>query len=136
MKPREERKRDLVQEWLDRAGEDLGLAEYLFSEGVYYRAIGFNAQQAAEKYIKAFLVWHQIDFPKIHDLGKLLNLAARVDPDIAESLRNITELNIFGAEIRYPSDLPDVTHPEAKRAVELAEMVRDEIIIHLPPRKK
>jgi HEPN domain-containing protein len=26
---------------------------------------GFHAQQAAEKYIKAFLVRHQVEFPKL-----------------------------------------------------------------------
>lgn len=75
MRPPEEVKRQLVQQWLSRAEEDLRVAEHIFNANVPYRfSVAFHAQQAAEKYLKAFLVHHQIKFPKIHDLGKILDL--------------------------------------------------------------
>ena len=61
----------------DRANEDLSLARHLLSEGIYLRAVGFHAQQAAEKYLKAFLILRQVDFPKTHAMGKLLDYIAR-----------------------------------------------------------
>ena len=62
---------ELVQQWTAKAETDFGLAEHLVSEGKYLDAIGFHAQQAAEKFLKAFLVEHQIEFPKTHNIGEL-----------------------------------------------------------------
>jgi len=36
--------------------------------------IGFHAQQAVEKALKAWLVHLGIDFPKVHSLGALMDL--------------------------------------------------------------
>jgi HEPN domain-containing protein len=88
MKSPEEAKRELYERWIRRADEDLAVAEQLSFDGVpYFGSIGFHAQQAAEKFLKAFLVWHQIEFPKTHDLGKLLQLVARSDQKLADSLQ-------------------------------------------------
>ena len=81
MKRPEETRRELVREWLEKSQNDLGLAEYLIRErSPYLNAIGFNAQQAAEKILKAFLVRHQVEFPKTHNIGELLDLVAHVAP--------------------------------------------------------
>ena len=45
-----------------------------------YDAVCFHAQQAAEKYLKAFLQEHEVDFPKTHNLIELLELCLPVDP--------------------------------------------------------
>jgi HEPN domain-containing protein len=123
----EDRKRALVGEWLERADEDLNLARHLLSEGMYLRAVGFHAQQAAEKYLKAFLILRQVDFPKTHAIGKLLDYIAHEDKLVAESLRALTELSRYGVTIRYPGDLPDVSLEDACRAVELGGKAADEI---------
>jgi HEPN domain-containing protein len=118
----------LVQEWLDKANEDLAVADYLISSvRPYYGAVGFHAQQAAEKFIKAFLVDRQIEFPKTHDLEKLLDLVASLAEPLANSLRAVTVLTVYGVETRYPADLPDLALHEAQAAVALATMVRDAI---------
>lgn len=91
----------------------------------YLEAIGFHAQQAAEKSLKAFLVRYQIEFPKTHDLGELLDLTATVDSSFAGSLREVTILTPYGVGIRYPSDFPEMTRDDAQSAVELARKVRE-----------
>ncbi len=63
---------DFVQQWLDKAHKDLRVAGVLLrGELDDYESVGFHAQQAAEKYIKALLVRHQIEFPKTLDDLKL-----------------------------------------------------------------
>jgi HEPN domain-containing protein len=37
----------------------------------------FHCQQAAEKYLKTLLIFHEVSFPKTHDLLLLLELAAK-----------------------------------------------------------
>ena len=42
--------------------------------GVYLEDLCFDAQQAAEKALKALCIHRDIDFPYVHDLAKLLTL--------------------------------------------------------------
>jgi len=131
MRPPDEVIRKVVAEWLRKADADFSLAEHLLSEGtVFSNAIVFNSQQAAEKYLKAFLSWHQIAFPKTHDLEELLDLAQTVDRGLAESLRDVIVLTPYGVELRYPGDRPDASSGEAREAVELARKVRDSVMKH------
>ena len=66
MKSPEEVKRELYEKWMRRANEDLAVAEQLLSDGVpYFGSMGFHAQQATEKFLKAYLVWRQVEFRKL-----------------------------------------------------------------------
>jgi HEPN domain-containing protein len=44
-----------------------------------YSTCAFHCQQAAEKYLKAYLVRQQIEFRKTHALGHLLHLASQAE---------------------------------------------------------
>ncbi len=61
--------------WLRYAEEDLTTIETLLRQPhVVPRHVCWFAQQAAEKTLKAVLVFLQIDFPRTHDLDVLRNL--------------------------------------------------------------
>jgi HEPN domain-containing protein len=66
-----------VKEWFDVADGDLRSAEHLMT--LHYprpdNVICNLCQQAAENYIKGFLVSKEIEFGKTHDLVALLELA-------------------------------------------------------------
>ena len=83
-------------------------------------AMCFLAQQAAEKAIKAILVFRQIDFPKSHDLEALINLI----PD-EWTIRNlgldVSTLTEWAVEARYPGDWPEVTESDAQTALTLGK---------------
>ena len=126
MRPPEEVRRDLVRQWLRKAEEDFAVAEHLLAEGSgFLAAAGFHWQQAVEKFLKALLVRHQIDFPKTHDLDELLDLVATVDPETTSALREASRLTPFGVEIRYPGDLPEIGLNAAREASRLATQVRE-----------
>ncbi len=65
--------RQLIEEWIKKADEDLGFASSVLDDSTYYAQICFHYQQAAEKYLKAFIIGNDLEFNKIHDLVKLLN---------------------------------------------------------------
>ena len=89
MKPFEVALRELVVQWFEKADRDFDAAVYLLAQGGRFREIiAFHCQQAVEKHLKALLVRHQIEFPKTHDIRKLLGLIATVHPDLAESLHD------------------------------------------------
>jgi HEPN domain-containing protein len=128
MKPHEQAKRKIVAEWLHKADADFDLASHLLAEGALFPgAIAFHSQQAAEKYLKAFLALRQVAFPKTHDLQELLDLIESVDGDLAASMRDVIILTPHGVEARYPADRPDATPEEAREAVELAGKLRDSV---------
>lgn len=47
-------------------------------------AATYHCQQAAEKTLKGFLVFHGRPFEKVHDLGKILEQAILVNPAFQE----------------------------------------------------
>jgi HEPN domain-containing protein len=67
-------------------------------------AIAVFCQQAVEKFFKAYLIEHSVDFPKTHDL---LNLYSKVKTiknwDIDEII--LASLNGLYIKTRYPSDI-------------------------------
>jgi len=88
MKPPEEVLRDLTGDWVGKAERGYRAAERLLrDEDRLHDIIAFHCQQAAEKYLKAFLVRHQIEFPKSHNIRQLLSLVSRVSPEMAAVLR-------------------------------------------------
>jgi len=133
MKPPDQAKRELVAQWVGKALRDFDLALDLLRENrPYPEAICFHAQQAAEKYLKAFLTWHEVEFPKTHAIEKLLRLVRNVDPNLAGSLHEATALSAYAVEVRYADDLVQVGSEEANQAVEHARLVRDAIRARLP----
>lgn len=83
----------------------------------------FDAQQTAEKALKAILVDRQIEFPKTHDVMKLLTLVASTGVDVPEKAREAARLTRYGTAGRYPGHWEDVTEAEYVEAVRLAQFV-------------
>ncbi|MGH7816034.1 MAG: HEPN domain-containing protein [Candidatus Binatia bacterium] len=122
---------DFVQSWLRKAEGDLRACEHLLSvEEEDYFASAFHAHQAAEKFLKAFLVRHQIPFRKTHDIQQLLQLASRADPSIRRELASAESLTPFGVEYRYPGEeIADIE--TAKGSFQQAKIVRSSILERL-----
>jgi HEPN domain-containing protein len=114
-----------VHQWLVKALEDYHVAQHemlLPETDVVTTAVCFHCQQFVEKVLKAFLVLHQRDFPRTHDLGYLKSLCAQIDADFAALA--IEELSFYAVEFRYPGVYVRPTLDEAKRCMSIAETVR------------
>ena len=89
MKQTEQVLRDLVRQWITKAEIDFRTADRLIQDSDPIReSIAFHCQQAVEKYVKAFLVRHQREFPKTHDLDLLLTLVVSVSAELSKILEN------------------------------------------------
>lgn len=129
MRQPEEVRRDHVRQWLAKADSDYRVAERLAGDAEPLReALAFHCQQAAEKYLKALLVRHAIEFRKTHNIDELLDLLAPVTGGIASSLREAAVLTPYGVEIRYPTDFPDVLPGEEAKLLELTRQVRKAVL--------
>jgi len=134
MKQPEQVLRDLVEQWLAKAEVDYRTAQRLMRDQEPIReAIAFHCQQAAEKYLKAFLVRHQVEFPKTHNLEQLLDLMAPIAPELAASLEESEVLSPYGVDIRYPGDFPELLPGQENAVFELASHAREAVMAQLSP---
>lgn len=134
MRTPEQVKWDFIQQWLGKARNDLRAAEVLLRQDTEdYDVVGFHAQQAAEKFLKAALVRHQIEFPKTHDIALLRKLLARVDRALSGRVAVADVLTAYGVEFRYPGDQPPLSKDQGSQALRLAEQVRNAVLNHLKP---
>ena len=113
-----------VRDWIVKAEEDYESARTLVRKRKLNlsNAVCFHAQQCAEKYLKAFLVFHRIAFPKTHDLLDLLELAKKADPTLELLKSDLTYLEPYAVEFRYPGEF--ATRQEAARSVRVVLHVR------------
>lgn len=71
---------NLSREWLDFAHMDLSSAEFLLGmHPVPVEIICYHCEQAAEKFLKAVLIYHGMEAPKTHDLVLLCKLCVQLD---------------------------------------------------------
>ena len=111
-----------VGRWLRFAGEDLSTAELIFEQERPFRQACFHAQQAAEKAIKAVLIFLQIDFSYRHDLDYLRTLL----PDgwlLKDNPPDLAEMSAWAVRGRYPGDLREATGGDAQTTTEQAREV-------------
>jgi HEPN domain-containing protein len=96
------RSREHAESLLEKAKGDAYVTERLAADvGAPEWSVGFHAQQAAEKAIKAVLTGHRIEYPRTHSLAMLLEMLRAhglPEPPDSESLPRLTP---FGAGLRY-----------------------------------
>jgi HEPN domain-containing protein len=109
-------------EWLNRAASNLARAKAAIPEA-YLEDLCFDAQQAAEKAIKAVFVHRGVAFPFIHDLTRLLTLLAHAGVSVPKYVRQAGRLTRFAVAARYPGLAGPVTNRHDKAMVRVAEAV-------------
>ncbi len=92
----------------------------------------FHAQQAAEKGLNGFLVWHGRSFRRTHDLREVGGAAIAIDGTLEPLLRRAARLTPFAGVFRYPTEMGEPTSDEAREALATAREVYDAILARLP----
>ena len=126
----------VISQWVQKAEHDFINARHTLGMGnnCPYDTVCFHAQQGAEKYIKALLSSLSIDFPKVHDIGRLIHLL----PDRVKLSITVAEqelLTSYAIITRYPGDEESLTRADAKRALSIARKIRQTVAKHLPMRR-
>ncbi len=119
----------VVYEWLNKAGEDFNFADANLSEGSnFYAQICFHFHQAAEKYLKAFIIAYDLEFEKIHNLINLLKICGKQESSLLSLLEECELLNPFYIETRYPVHWPsNYTREKTLKAREAAKQIAEKI---------
>ena len=85
----------IVSEWLKKADEDLEFAISVIEDSTFYAQICFHFHQAAEKYLKSFIIARDLEFKKIHNLTVLLKSCLGKKPDLKILMDDCRFLNGF-----------------------------------------
>jgi len=115
---------ELTSEWVDKAEEDFYSADLLLHAGEtpLSSPACFHCQQCAEKYLKAYLQEHSVEFERKHELLPLLNLCASLDSEFKMIKRDLEHLNRYAVVVRYPGVI--IRADTAEEALIAADRVR------------
>jgi HEPN domain-containing protein len=141
---------------LRKAREDANAVEKLASDQeIADSVVGFHAQQAAEKAMKAVLASCGDEFPWTHDLRHLMDRLEAVALPLPDSLSNVRVLAPWAVEFRYGETIDDQLDREqaltlareviawadasvdaAAQTQQVTEHDRDQGIVRIPARSK
>ncbi len=107
---------------MDRARSNLIRARQRLPN-VYLEDLCFDAQQAAEKALKALCIERGIEFPYVHDLARLITLLQDEGQPMPDEVTEAGRLTRYAVFTRYPGLDDPVTEEDHNRAVSIAERV-------------
>jgi len=108
------------EEWLKRAYSSLELAKFSDNELVFYEDLCYQAQQAAEKGLKALLIYYGVEPQKTHNLFILLQELENFT-EINDEIKDVLKLYNFAVQTRYPGDYDTIEKDEYKESILIAE---------------
>jgi len=118
---------------LNKSQRDLSAAQKLAQE-LPDIAI-YHCQQAAEKALKGFLVFHDTDPGDTHNINTLVRLACQFKPEFATVLKEAGYLSQYNQTYRYPMESTEDFNPtsgELRKAYKLATEVYRSVVDSMP----
>jgi len=115
-----------IKQWIVKGDHDLGTAKVTYLHiPEYLDTVTFHCQQAVEKYLKAYLLFHSVSFKFTHDLVYLLDLITPKDTDFEMYYDSVSELQGYAVEIRYPNESIYLSNEKVETAILIAKTIRD-----------
>lgn len=112
-----------IESWLNKAEHDLLSAQRLLEiEPMILDNACFHCQQAIEKYLKAFLIYHGRDVERTHNVIFLLSECATFDQVFATV--DPMNINAYAVQGRYPDSNLLPTKEEARSYYQLGFQVK------------
>ena len=117
---------NLVHEWLKYSHNDLISAKHLY-EDLYPKQTEiacYLSQQCAEKALKGYVLFKDIEPPKTHNLIELCQICTNHDNSFSEILDACADLTPYGVAVHYPNELA-VDDAIGKLAIDNAQIIYD-----------
>lgn len=123
--------KDVAKGWILKAENDIDNLTTMMEMGKALDTACFHAQQAAEKYLKAFLCFNGVGYPKIHDIEELLDSCATIDKRFSDLAEETIFLTDYAVELRYDFEFwPEREDVEA--AFEATNKIKRLVLCILP----
>jgi HEPN domain-containing protein len=123
----------LVYDWLKHSRDNLIVARHSYND-LYPKQTEiacYLSHQCAETALKAYLVFLDIEPPRIHNLVELCNLCVEQDNEFSIIKECCARLTPYGVETRYPNELA-VDDNIAEQALILAQKAYDFCVSKIP----
>jgi HEPN domain-containing protein len=88
------------------AGDEAILARLIDDEEIADDGLGFHAQQAVEKMVKAVLARHEVSYERTHNIAYLVRLLEEAEIPLPPNAAYLPELTPWATTFRY-DDLPE-----------------------------
>lgn len=117
-------KDDIVKEWLNYANMDMISAQYLTSlKPMPYEIICYHCQQTAEKLLKAYIIFHDGELLRTHDLIELNSICCTYSKEFLNIIDNCINLNDYSVQVRYPYHQFDLEKSDVEQALKDMEII-------------
>jgi len=94
--------------------------------GITDEVIGFHAQQAAEKGLKAWIAAMGVEYPYTHNIIALLNILEEKGQNV-EAFRHLARYNAFAVQFRYPGSEKIPVKLDRRAALADAEVILKDV---------
>jgi HEPN domain-containing protein len=94
--------------------------------------VSFHAQQAAEKTLKALLIYHGQSPQRTHDCTILLTDCLQYAPSLGALRRDCSRVSRYGVAPRYPDATINPTKRQAIAAVAAMNRIRYAVLLLIP----
>jgi len=123
----------ITAEWLRYAQNDLIVAKHCIEDmnPKQTEIASYHCQQCAEKALKAFLIYKDIEPPKIHDLKVLCKMCQDIETSFTKVTNQCAHLTPYGVTVRYPDELSP-NESMVKLAINEAQQVYDTVVLCCP----
>ena len=122
-----------TREWFSKAALDIRSAEHaLTAFPPLLGDVAYHCQQATEKALKGFLVWHNIPFRKTHSLEEIGEQCIGQDETFRKMIDRAAPLTEYAWLFRYPGEPTEPSKEEAEEALSVAREVFDAVLCRLP----
>jgi len=110
------------ERWLKIVDQDLGSAKGLLKLEFFSTAT-YHCQQAAEKALKAYLVFKSYKAIKTHDLVKLIVKCSQFDKTFEKLYDDAEHLNPFATKFRYPTEFDLPNFQDTKKSIQRTQKI-------------
>lgn len=125
---------DDTRQWLAKVAIDMRAADIdMAASPPLVEDVVFHCQQAVEKSLKAFLLWHDVPFRKTHSIEEIGEACLALDETLRHLIDCAAPLTEYAWRYRYPAFPEPPTQEEAEEALAIARQVRDAVLSRLPP---
>jgi HEPN domain-containing protein len=122
-----------TQSWLRKALLDIKAAEHdLAASPPLLADAVFHCQQAVEKSLKGFLMWHGVPFRKTHSLEELGEQCLDLDATLKDLVDRAVPLTEYAWKFRYPGDPEEPSLKEAQEALRISREAHKAVLARLP----
>lgn len=122
-----------TRDWLIKATQDIRSAEHaLTALPPLLGDVAYHCQQATEKALKAFLVWHNVPFRKTHSLEEIGEQCLDKDKTLQTYIDRAVPLTEYAWLFRYPGEPVEPSEEEVSEALMIAREMYQAILSRLP----